>query len=266
MTFRIRLAVLASLLAASPAPAAEVPTGPPFRSVADLRSAHDRALMRDLGDYLARNPRADDRDQAYMALFDTAIDHDWFGEAEPTARRYLEQEPDGAVRPLAQIVATMARAQTGQYAEALAQYKGLMEGLGGAEQQDFAVNFADSLASSAAAAGEPGVARRVYETLLERFADNSELGLRVRGDIERLDRVGKPAPVVESEDLTGQAIRLADLKGKFVLVDFWATWCAPCVAELPDLQATYARYHPQGLEVVAVSLDDTKEAVSDFVG
>jgi thiol-disulfide isomerase/thioredoxin len=194
----------------------------------------------------AKHPKADDRDQAYMALFDTAIEHDWFAETEPAARRYLAQEPDGAVRPLAQIVATMACADAGRFPEALALYKGLMRGLGGAEQQDFAVNFADSLANSASAAGAYDVARQVYEALLERFADNTELTLKVRSDLDRLDRVGKPAPVVEAEDLQGKPVRLADLKGKYVLVDFWATWCAPCIAELPGLQASYAKYHARG--------------------
>jgi peroxiredoxin len=265
MTTRIGLAVLASLLAAAPARAADSPAGPPYRSVADLRAAHDRALVRDLDDYLAKHPKADDRDQAYMALFDTAIEHDWFAETESVARRYLAQEPDGSVRPLAQIVATMACAEAGRFPEALALYKGLMQGLGGAEQQEFAVNFADSLANSASAAGNYGVARQVYEALLERFADNTELALKVRSDLDRLDRVGKPAPAIEAEDLQGKPVRLADLKGQYVLVDFWATWCVPCVADLPNLQTAYTRYHGKGLEVVAVSLDDTKEAVIDFV-
>lgn len=49
------------------------------------------------------------------------------------------------------------------------------------------------------------------------------------------------------------------------VVDFWATWCAPCLAELPRVQAAHAKYRGKGFEVVAVSLDETKEPVVDFV-
>src|SRR5262249_48750434 len=62
-----------------------------------------------------------------------------------------------------------------------------------------------------------------------------------------------------------EPFRLDGLRGKYVLIDFWATWCAPCVAELPRLQAAYAKYRDRGLEIVGVSLDETKTAVTDFV-
>src|SRR6185437_2517645 len=63
----------------------------------------------------------------------------------------------------------------------------------------------------------------------------------------------------------GEAVRLDGLRGKWVLLDFWATWCAPCVAELPSVQAAYARYHGRGVDVVGVSLDESNTAVADFV-
>jgi peroxiredoxin len=69
---------------------------------------------------------------------------------------------------------------------------------------------------------------------------------------------------VAVRDIKGELLRLDDLRGRYVLVDFWATWCAPCVAELPRVQAAYARYHDAGFEIVGVSLDETKAAVVDF--
>src|SRR4051794_3178428 len=73
---------------------------PPRSSVAEIQAKHDRALIRDLVDYLRKNPKADDLEQAYMAIFNKAIDHDWFTEHEELAKRYLAETPEGAVHSL----------------------------------------------------------------------------------------------------------------------------------------------------------------------
>jgi peroxiredoxin len=236
------------------------------KSVSEIQAAHDKALIGDLLSYLAKHPGADDLDQAYMKVFDKVIEHDWFAENEAVARKYLAEHPEGPVKSLAQIVTTMARAQAGRYPEALASFNALMAGLGGADQEEFAANFADTLASSAMSAGEPEVARKVYQSLLRKFGGESpNLAQRVKDEVARIDKVGTPAPSVAAVDLAGAPVRLEDLRGRYVLVDFWATWCAPCIVELPRLQSTYARYHPRGFEIVAVSLDETRSAVVDFV-
>ncbi len=71
----------------------------------------------------------------------------------------------------------------------------------------------------------------------------------------RLDRshAGSPAPDATFQDPSGDPVSLADFKGKPVLVNLWATWCAPCIAEMPTLDALAAR--EQGLQVLAVSQD-----------
>lgn len=238
---------------------------PASKNVAEIQSAHDRALIRDLVAYAEKNPKAEDIDQGYMAVFDKVIEHDWFGENEALAKRYLSERPDGPVRALAQIVATMARAQANDYPQALARFNELMAGLGKNDQEEFAVNFAESLASSATGAGEYAVSRKVYQTLLDKFGENPNLRQKIKDDLARLDKVGKPAPDLAVRDVKGETFRLESLRGRYVLVDFWATWCAPCVAELPRIQAAHAKYRDRGFEVVGVSLDESKTAVTDFV-
>lgn len=77
---------------------------------------------------------------------------------------------------------------------------------------------------------------------------------------------GKPAPDLKLKDLDGKEVSLADLKGKVVLVNFWATWCDPCREEIPWLIEMQAKYGSRGFTVVGVAMDDEgKSAVAPFV-
>ncbi len=66
----------------------------------------------------------------------------------------------------------------------------------------------------------------------------------------------RPVPAFALTDLTGRALSPATLKGKVVLLDFWATWCAPCRKSMPELQALHAKYSSRGFTVVGVSIDE----------
>jgi cytochrome c biogenesis protein CcmG/thiol:disulfide interchange protein DsbE len=67
--------------------------------------------------------------------------------------------------------------------------------------------------------------------------------------------LGQPAPALIASTLDHKEINLADLKGKVVVVTYWATWCAPCHEEMPALEAVYRHYHDKGMEVIAISVD-----------
>jgi thiol-disulfide isomerase/thioredoxin len=65
--------------------------------------------------------------------------------------------------------------------------------------------------------------------------------------------------------IDGRDVNLADLKGKVVLVDFWATWCVPCLRSLPKIQALYSKYHDKGFEIIGISLDEDRDKLEKFV-
>jgi peroxiredoxin len=67
---------------------------------------------------------------------------------------------------------------------------------------------------------------------------------------------GEPAPEFEVRRLDGSLLRLSDLRGRAVLLDFWATWCPPCLLEIPELNAVWARARGAGVEVLALSIDE----------
>ena len=76
---------------------------------------------------------------------------------------------------------------------------------------------------------------------------------------------GRPAPEFNLLSLDGQSVRLADYRGKAVLLNFWATWCQPCKIEMPWFEEMQKQYGPQGLQVVGIAMDDaSKEDIARF--
>jgi len=81
--------------------------------------------------------------------------------------------------------------------------------------------------------------------------------------MDRLKLLGKYAPPISGVDIDGKAISLSGLKGKVVLVNFWATWCPPCVAEIPRLNALAEKFHDRGFAVMGINVDAMHEDVKD---
>lgn len=84
------------------------------------------------------------------------------------------------------------------------------------------------------------------------------------GKLRLLGLPGKPMEI-KGDLLDGTPFDQAKLTGKVLLVDFWATWCGPCVAEIPNMLAEYEKYHDKGFEVVGISLDEERADVEKFV-
>ncbi|HEY5909176.1 MAG TPA: TlpA disulfide reductase family protein [Verrucomicrobiae bacterium] len=76
---------------------------------------------------------------------------------------------------------------------------------------------------------------------------------------------GASFPNFEEEDLEGKALSVSGYKGKVLLIDFWATWCGPCVRELPNVLKAYEARHKDGFEIIGISLDEDKGKLEKFL-
>jgi thiol-disulfide isomerase/thioredoxin len=90
--------------------------------------------------------------------------------------------------------------------------------------------------------------------------------LNLAGQTTACDPGAKPANLAFTlKDINGANVNLASLKGKVILLDFWATWCGPCKIEIPGFIELHEKYKAKGLAVVGVSVDDTVEQLKPFV-
>jgi len=112
-----------------------------------------------------------------------------------------------------------------------------------------------------AAADQSSDPAKQAELLKQVVADypKSEAAGPARDDLKQLERVGKPFTIKFTDAINGTEISSETLKGKVVVVDFWATWCGPCVGEIPNMKKLYSEYKGKGVEFVGVSLDQPKE-------
>jgi len=85
------------------------------------------------------------------------------------------------------------------------------------------------------------------------------------GGAQPAARLGSPAPDFTLQSADGSTVRLADLKGKPVFINFWATWCGPCREEMPAMQELYEQYRDQGLVILAVDMEEDVRLVRRWI-
>jgi len=197
-----------------------------------LHSHHEK-LLAALTSYLEKHPDAEDRSYARNHAIDTAA---WLDKKE-LAVSLMRQEIDQML--LEEII-----------------------------DIELISSFAVNSARYASRYGMKDEVKAIYETLNQ----DPEVGqspLFINAANRMMQMLKIPGigdqPALTGVTTVGDELILADLKGKVVLLDFWATWCPPCMAELPTMKATYEKYHQKGFEIVGISADRTREALTGVI-
>ena len=87
---------------------------------------------------------------------------------------------------------------------------------------------------------------------------------QAKGELKKREALGKPLNM-KFTSLDGREVDISQMKGKVVLIDFWATWCGPCIREIPSVKKTYEELNKDGFEIIGISLDSDKAKLEDFI-
>ncbi len=218
---------------------------------------------------LARRARGAEAEAAYREAFNLAVARGLYTEAERPAREYLAREGGQAEsHALAAAITLIARAGRGEYDQSLSDLEEFLRRRAAAQIPDdrrlpptLAFAVGEAYLQRLVQGGRYDIARRVCQLAASNHPDPTVKAYFQRREA-RLDMVGKPAPDIEGKDVDGRAVLLANFKGKVVLIDFWATWCPPCMAAFPSLRQLAREYKEQGFVILGVNLDELAHQTS----
>tara|TARA_R110000850_G_scaffold10259_23_gene36888 strand:+ start:3100 stop:3963 length:864 start_codon:yes stop_codon:yes gene_type:complete len=203
-------------------------------SALEIATQFEREKIEAVEAYLESNPEAEDKDAGLSIIVGAYLNIGEFAPVPDLLTQRYELQPKGPDANLQLIIGEIARP--------------FVEASVVSDQRDKAKAFVTRVKSDFASSPQA--------PQLNQFLDQLASTLYLPGVGETME--------FAFTDLAGNDVDLSKMKDKVILVDFWATWCGPCVAEMPNVIAAYDEYHDDGFEVVGISLDEDKAAVEKF--
>lgn len=243
-----------------------------FESVEALNAAYGkefrelgRRQIRDLT-ALASRQAATKAETTYRQIFDLAMARDQYEAAEQAAEAYLASEREGpGLKAMATLVDAIAKADRKEDDKALEGIERFLKTQQSGDKSqtlppETIYTVGEAFLQRLIRAGRYDTAKKACDLILRGDPDKNVKD-HFAGRLARLKLLNKPAPAISGVDLDGKSIALEQFRGKVVLVDFWATWCPPCVAAVPVHQALLKKYGEEGFAILGVNVDASRHDV-----
>jgi peroxiredoxin len=224
---------------------------------------YNDANLRKIDAYLEKHPKAPEREKVlYLRAYSIWSLHR-YEEAPPAYAALLKEFPKTKFSRIARIREAAAYLFSGQPEQALRRLQALQK-----EFPDRPEMYARELAYALSRCGKQDEAlafmNHVETEML--FSKKDRLLPRIKHHFDMVRMIGKPLRDFKVKDhRSGREISPETLKGKIVLMDFWATWCRPCLAELPHVKGTHETFSHAGFEVFGISLDDNRAKLDRMI-
>jgi|GEM_PF-752315 len=263
----------------------EKPPAEGFKSFAAIQRHFDQRLekaqqavqkerLAALEKFLPQAPEAE-REIVLATMVELAASLDLYDQVIALSERFVKTHPKSSEAGTVRKLRLTALGRKDRLPEAFKEWQAFLDE-GSIERLGEVLESGILLAEAYLNAGDVKAARSVYEAIRDKLPQaipdeqrqifSQQLMQNVLASrMESLEWIGRTPLPIEGKDLAGKPVDLAQYRGKVLLLDFWATWCGPCVSSLPHLKQVYEKYHDRGFDILAISLDMDAQQLKQFI-